>query len=159
MFGGSHLTQGEKRYLTDCSQSHLSGYFCLFTGRNEVLAKVIFLHVSFILFTGVGVSAPNFREGGCLLQIFGGGVCSKFSGGSAPNFRGGLLQIFGGRGWLSAPNFRGGDVCSKFSGGYVWSRGGFLQFSEYGHHSAGTHPTGMHSCLPQKFGQMAGTYE
>ena len=81
----------------------------IFTGRNEVLAKVIFLHLSVILFTG-GVSAPNFR----------GGVCSKFWGGvSAPNFPGGcLLQILGG----------------------------FLQFSEYGQRSAGTHPTGMHSC-------------
>ena len=29
----------------------------LFTGRNEVVAKVIFLHLSVILFTGVGVSA------------------------------------------------------------------------------------------------------
>ena len=61
----------------------------IFTGRNEVLAKVIFLHLSVILFTGGGVcsifggvSAPNF-QGGCLLQIFGGG-----RGGSAPNFRG-----------------------------------------------------------------------
>ena len=81
------------------------------------------------------MSAPNFRggvcskfSGGCLLQIFGGGV-------SAPNFRGGcLLQIFGG------------GVCSKFSGG------GILQFSEYGHRLAGTHPTGMHSYNISLFG-------
>ena len=68
------------------------------TGRNEVLAKVIFLHLSVILFTGGGgwVSAPNFR---------GGGVCSKFSGGSAPNFRGGVCSKFSGG--VSAPNFRG----------------------------------------------------
>ena len=51
---------------------------------------------------------------------FRGGACSKFSGGC-------LLQIFGG---VPAPNFRGG-----------------LQFSEYGQRSAGTHPTGMHSCF------------
>ena len=38
---------------------------------------------------------------------------------------------------MSAPNFRGG---------VPGPRGGFLQFSEYGHRSAGTHPTGMHSC-------------
>ena len=90
----------------------------IFTGRNEVLAKVIFLHLSVILFTG-GVPAPNFR---------GRGV-------PAPNFGGCLLQISGG---VPAPNFWGG-ACSKFSGGV-------LQFSEYGHRSAGTHPTGMHSC-------------
>ena len=56
----------------------------LFTGRNEVLAKVIFLHLSVILFTG-GVP-PNFRGvpqnlGGCLfggfLQISGGGVLHR----------------------------------------------------------------------------------
>ena len=48
----------------------------LITGRNEVLAKVIFLHVSVILFTG------------------GGGVCSKFSGGvSAPNLGGGFSNF------------------------------------------------------------------
>ena len=66
--------------------------------------------------------APNFW-GGCLLQILGvGGVCSKFWG------------------W--------GGVCSKFSGGGVPNfRGGCLQFSEYGQRSAGTHPTGMHSCF------------
>ena len=97
---------------------------CIITGRNEVLAKVIFLHLSVILFTGGGVPAPNFRGGGW-------GAYSKFSGGRgvpAPNLGGCLLQIFGG------------GACSKFSGGV-------LQFSEYGHRSAGTHPTGMHSCL------------
>ena len=90
-----------------------------------------------------GVSAPNFR----------GGVCSKFwggllqiLGGSAPNFLGGVCSKFSGG--VSAPNFREGGVCSKFSGGCLlqifW--GGF-KFSEYGHRSAGTHPTGMHSCF------------
>ena len=53
----------------------------------------------------------------------GGGV-------PAPNFRGGgLLQIFGG----------GGCLLQIFGGGG-------LQFTEYGQRSAGTHPTGMHSC-------------
>ena len=97
-----------------------------FTGRNEVLAKVMFSQASVIhsvhrggclLHIFGGVPAPNFRGGGgCLLQIFGGGACSKFWGGAcfkfsggvpAPNFWGGvcLLQIF----W--------GGACSKFSGG------------------------------------------
>ena len=80
------------------------------------------------VFTGVcdsvhrGVGVCSKFSGGGLPQIFRGGVCSKFSGGC-------LLQIFGGG--VFAPNFRGG----------------FLQFSEYGHRSAGTHPTGMYSCL------------
>ena len=121
----------------------------IFTGRNEVLAKVIFSEACVILSTGGGC-APNFRWGGCLLQIFGGvsapnfggGVCSKFSGGvSASNFRGMggcLLQIFEG---VSAPNFRGG-LLQIFWGG--------LQFSEYDQRSAGTHPTGMHSFFSTK---------
>ena len=60
----------------------------IFTGRNEVLAKVIFSQACVILFTG----------GGGFLQIFGG--VSNFSGGEvSPNFRGeGFLQIFGGGG-------------------------------------------------------------
>ena len=56
---------------------------CFVTGRNEVLAKVIFLHLSVILFTG-GIP-PNFR-GGYL----------KFSGGGVSNFRGGCLKFSGG---------------------------------------------------------------
>ena len=79
------------------------------------------------IFTGV---CDSVHGGGCLLQFFGGvsapifrgeGICSNFSGGGC------LLQFFGG-----------GGVCSNFSGG--------LQFSKYGQRSAGTHPTGMHSC-------------
>ena len=59
------------------------------------------------------------------LQIFGG----------SPFFRGGVsspggLQIIGG-----SPNFRG---VSRFSGEGL--------IPEYGQRSAGTHPTGMHSC-------------
>ena len=54
-------------------------YEIIFTGRNEVLAKVIFLHVCVILFTG-GVSA--WREGG----LPGGG--SAWRGVSA--WRGGV---------------------------------------------------------------------
>ena len=83
------------------------------TGRNEVLAKVIFLHLSVILFTGGGSSK------------FGGGL---FLGGGM------FLQIF-----LGGVSFWGGS--SKFSGGEGGSP------PEYGQRSAGTHPTGMHSCM------------
>ena len=104
----------------------------VFTGRNEVLAKVnIFTPVchSFcshgggcliqisggvsapilggclLQISGGGVSAPIFwGGGGCLLQIWGG-ICSKF-------WRGCLLQIWGG----VCSKFWGG-VCSKFLGG------------------------------------------
>ena len=89
------------------SGSPSSNIIIIFTGRNEVLAKVIFLQLSVIHSVHMG--------GGCLVQIFGGGC---------------LLQFFGG------------GVCSKFSGG-----GCLLQFLEYGQRSAGTHPTGMHSCF------------
>ena len=87
----------------------------IFTGRNEVSAKVIFSQACVMnsVHRG-GVPAPNFQggacskfSGGCLLQIFGGVPAPNFRGGgvSAPNFQG-----------VPAPNFRGG-VCSKFSGG------------------------------------------
>ena len=49
---------------------------------------------------------------------------------------------------------RGGGACSKISGGVPapnFRGGGGLQFSEYGQRSAGTHPTGMHSCLKFKY--------
>ena len=87
-----HSGQWQKNQLARMKKSLVR----IFTGRNEVLAKVIFLHVCVILFTGGGllqisggVPAPNFRggvpapnfRGGCLLQIFGGGACSKFLGG------------------------------------------------------------------------------
>ena len=96
------------------------------TGLNEVLAKVIFSQASVIhsVHSGGGVP-PNFWgvskfSGGCLVR---GGVWSRgvsnFSGGMCLQFFGrGSLQIFGGGG--SPP--------------------------EYGQRSAGTHPTGMHSC-------------
>ena len=112
--------------------------------------------------------------GGCLLQIFWGGVCSKFFGGC-------LLQIFGG---VSAPDFRGvggvsskfwGGVCSKYFGGEVSEIFGGLKFFSFffsisfppkksfwdapppprdGQCVAGTHPTGMHSCFHAVFGEI-----
>ena len=78
----------------------------IFTGRNEVLAKIIFSQASVILFMGGGVS--NFSEGS-----------SKFSGVS--NFSGGgFLQIFRG-----SPIFQGGPAIfrgvSNFWGGLLWN--------------------------------------
>ena len=67
------------------------------------------------------------NRGGVPAPIFRGGACSKFSGGGI--FSGGYF-------------FGGGGI---FSGG-VFFGGGCSIFSEYGHRSAGTHPTGMHSC-------------
>ena len=101
----------------------------IITGRNEVLAKVIFSEACVILSTGGGCLLQMFGGGVCLLQMFGwGGVCSKFGGG--------LLQIFEGVGGWGL----GGCLLQIFGGR------GCLQFSEYGQRSAGTHPTGMHSC-------------
>ena len=74
-------------------------------------------------------------------------MVSNFSGGVSPIFQGGCgLQFFGGRG--CGLQFFGRGV-SNFSGGLQFGgvspifRGGSL---EYGQRSAGTHPTGMHSC-------------
>ena len=67
--------------------------------------------------------------GGFLQIFFGGGVPPNFRGGVF--FWGGFLQIFFGGG--SSKLFFGGT-----GGGSP---------PEYGQRSAGTHPTGMHSCL------------
>ena len=72
-------------------------YKCMFTGRNEVLAKVMFLQASVILSTEGGVV----WSGGVLQFFFEGwslnfrGV-SKFSGGCSSNFSGGGPPIFWG---------------------------------------------------------------
>ena len=124
-------------------------FFCdkfscrIFTGRNEVLAKVMFLQAFVILSTGgclvqggclvLGGSGPGgvWSRGGCLQ--FGG--FSNFSGGS-PIFRG-------------VSNFFWGGAVSRFSRGSPIFRGGLQP--EYGQRSAGTHPTGMHSCCNTHF--------
>ena len=80
------------------------------TGRNEVLAKVMFLQASVILSTGGG-------EG-----MVPGGV-SPILGGS-PIFRGEVSPILlGGRGGRCVSNFREGGV-SNFPGGLQFFLGG-----------------------------------
>ena len=56
------------------------------------------------------------------------------------NLSGGWSPIFGG-----VSNFSGGVVSNFFSG--VVSNFFLGGSPEYGQRSAGTHPTGMHSCL------------
>ena len=92
----------------------------LVTGRNEVLTKVIFSQACVILSTG-------------------GGVWSR---GGSPNFQGGSSKFSGG----VPPNF--GGVPPKFQGGFLQIFGGGSP-PENGQRSAGTHPTGMHSCFGQ----------
>ena len=62
------------------------------------------------------------------LQIFRGGFLKFWGDGVPPNL-GGFLQIFGGVPPGVPPHFTEGGSPP-----------------EYGQHSAGTHPTGMHSC-------------
>ena len=97
----------------------------------KLLAKVIFLHLSVILFTGgVWSGGLQFFRGG--LHFFGGG------GWGSPIWGGSGLQSFGG----GSPIFGG----LQFFGGISNFSGGGVSPPEYGHRSAGTHPTGMHSC-------------
>ena len=93
------LSQGRFSVLIFFLFEQLLTHWSIFTGRNEVLAKVIFSQASVILFTGGVLQIfGGFSKFSGDLQIFGG--FSKFSGVS--KFLGGL-QIFGG--------------ISKFSGG------------------------------------------
>ena len=117
----------------------------IITGRNEVLAKVIFSQASVIHSVhGGGVwsrgGAPNFQGG--FLQICGGvppnfrgGFLQIFKGGGVPpNFFGGFLQILGGffqNFWGGSPNFLGGFLqifggSSEFCGGFSKFSGGCL---------------------------------
>ena len=97
---------------------------------------------------GGGRGAPDFAlilGGG----LFGGDISSKFLGGYffggvPPNFRGRGSSKFSGGGIFGGvpPNLGGG-----FGGSYFFGGG---SPPEYGQRSAGTHPTGMHSCLVLK---------
>ena len=181
-----------------CQYSSLIGSIheelTIITGRNEVLAKVIFLQLFVILFTGGGVPGP----GGCTwsggVPGPGGGTWSRgctWSGGGVPG-PGGVYLVPGGvpgpggylvpggvylvPGGVPGPGGR-----YLVPGGCTWSWGGvpgpggegvpgpggylvrggvpgpggctwsgtppsWMQTPEYGQRSAGTHPTGMHSC-------------
>ena len=94
----------------------------IFTGRNEVLAKVIF---SQACVCPQGGCAPDFA------LIFWGG---------APDF----ALIFWGWYFFGGGYFFWGGVFFS-EGGYFFG-GGMCSPPEYGQRSAGTHPTGMHSC-------------
>ena len=117
------------------------------------------------------MSAPNFRGGVSALNFLGG-VWVRSWGVSAPNFWGGVCSKFSGRG-VSAPNFRGGCLLQIFRGVSEIFWGGlkffFLFFFNFfsppknpsgmhthththppprdGQCAAGTHPTGIHSCI------------
>ena len=117
-----------RRLLVMWFLDSMNDHHGIFNGRNEVLAKVIFSQASVILFTVGGGLVP--RESGLVRGVsnfFWGGF-SKFFGG-LQIFGGGFLQIF-----LGGLQIFGGRGVSNFSGG--GGAGG----------SAGTHPTGMHSC-------------
>ena len=98
---------------------------CLYYRPQTKFAKVMFLHLSVILFTG-GVSRPTPR---------GGGVGP---GGSRPTPKGGLGVWPGG-----VQAHTGGDVQA-----HTWGGGGVSQHApQHMATAAGsTHPMGTHSC-------------
>ena len=167
-----------------CSLHNINGKFI--TGRNEVLAKVIFSQASVILFTGGvwsrGVSnfsgglqifgvVSKFSEG---LQIFGGspnfwGVSkflgvSNFSGGWSPNFQGvskfsGGLQFLGGLHIFEGvvSNFQG---VSKFSGGFSTGiRSTFGWYASYWNAFLLFHKYGYQSISPELNGKVFVEYK
>ena len=108
-----NLTKTSELFELHSQQIKVRALREVITGQNEVLAKVIFSQASVI---------HSVHRGGWS-GLIRGGACSKFSGGC-------LLQIFGGG--VPAPNFRGG-ACSKFSGGSlifgIWST--FGRYASY----------------------------
>ena len=117
---GSRISQGVR-------QSQRQGHL-IFTGRNEVLAKVIFLHLSVIHSVHTGGGYPSMP-------------CRSVPGGVSQH----ALQVSPRRGVSNSWGV------SNFSGGlqFFWGSPIFWggnQTPEYGQRSAGTHPTGMHSC-------------
>ena len=120
--------------------------YVVFTGRNEVLAKVIFSQAS-VCPRGVSKHALQVSPGGSIFLGWGG--FSNF-GGVSPIFWG--LQFFGG----VSPIFWGGAVKGTpqfFGGGIFFLISAFFgdtpppdQTLEHGQRLAGMHPTGMHSC-------------
>ena len=95
------------------------------------------------------------RGGGGGWWWSGPGGSSNFFGGVPPNFFGGVLQIFGGGFlqifWGGSPNFQGGSPNFVFlfffsisfpQKKFFWD----APLPQDGQCTAGTHPTGMHSC-------------
>ena len=70
-----------------------------------------------------------------------GGCLSNFSGGVS-NFSGGEVKVKAG-----PPNFLGGNFFLFLLSMGIHRLPPPDQTPEYGQRSAGTHPTGMHSCL------------
>ena len=92
--------------------SYWNAFLLIFTGQNEVLAKVIFSQACVIL--SMGQCLGRFSN-------FLGGVLQFLRGFS--NFSGGCSPIFRGRGWFSN---LGGHL--QFFGGVSNFFGGCLQF-------------------------------
>ena len=134
-------TEGIARAITFLQ--HTSHGMSLFTGRNEVVAKVMFLHVSVILSTGGGLQAgrtppgqgdppqtkenppPWTRENPPSLDQREPPPPDQ---GDLPPTRQTPPD------WAEPPQTRQTPPPGK-------------QTPEYGLRAAGTHPTGMHSCL------------
>ena len=110
-------------------------FLSIFTGRNEVVAKVMFLHVSVILSTGGGgvlqagrTSPPGWER----RTPPGPGRPPRLGDPPGP-----------GRtppGWETPPRTRQNPPGTR------QTPPPGKQTSEYGLRAAGTHPTGMHSC-------------
>ena len=102
---------------------------CVFTGRNEVVAKVIFLHLSVILFTGGGSASMH------------AGIPPPHRADTPPRSRhppprsrhppGADTPLPPPRSWPPREQTPPGK-----------------QTPAYGLRAVGTHPTGMHSCFP-----------
>ena len=129
---------------------------------NEVWGKVIFLHLSVILFTGGGGAIPACIAGGipaCLAAgLQGGGIPACLAGFQAHTQGGKFRGIW--LGGVSRPTPKGEverDLVQAHSQGGSWGGSGWggtcsragvcVETPVTATAAGGTHPTGMHSCL------------
>ena len=118
-------------------------FFLIITGRNEVVAKVMFLHVSVILFTGGGVSRqgepPAPRQG------------EPPQPGRPPPDQADPPSRENPPDQADPPNQADPPGPGRPPPDQAPSPG--KQTSEYGLRAAGTHPTRMHSCFFYRIGK------
>ena len=125
-----------------CQRVNVKSYNVIFTGRNEVVAKVTFLHVCMILFTWGGVSGQGEPPQAGRTPPEQQPPRSRHPPGADPP---GADPPPGSRHpWSRHPP--GADTPPEQTPPLDQTPPPRKHIPAYGQRAAGTHPTGMHSC-------------